>query len=75
MSNLLKSDMDKGISGDDVDLSKRKNAFGTNTYPRKKGKSLWVRYLFSSFKIISFSSSTNSSWLIYRGFYGRLGKI
>ena len=41
LSNFLKSDLDKGISGDDIDLSKRKNAFGTNTYPRKKGKSLW----------------------------------
>jgi Ca2+-transporting ATPase len=42
LSNLLKSNPDKGISGDDADLLKRKNAFGTNTYPRKKGRSFWV---------------------------------
>ncbi|RHN76633.1 putative calcium-transporting ATPase [Medicago truncatula] len=41
LSGFLKSDLNKGISGDDDDLSKRKNAFGTNTYPRKKGRSLW----------------------------------
>lgn len=42
LSSLLKSSPDKGISGDDADLLKRKNAFGTNTYPRKKGRSFWV---------------------------------
>ncbi|RZB58019.1 Calcium-transporting ATPase 9, plasma membrane-type [Glycine soja] len=36
LSNLIKSNPDKGISGDDAHLLKRKNAFGTNTYPRKK---------------------------------------
>ncbi|QCE08797.1 Ca2+-transporting ATPase [Vigna unguiculata] len=41
LSNLLKSIPDRGISGDEVDILKRKNAFGTNTYPRKKGKSFW----------------------------------
>ncbi|KAJ1405873.1 P-type ATPase [Sesbania bispinosa] len=49
LSDLLKSNMDKGISGDDVDVSKRKNAFGTNTYPRKKGKSFW-RFLWESWQ-------------------------
>lgn len=42
LSSLLKASPDKGISGDDADLLKRKNAFGTNTYPRKKGRSFWV---------------------------------
>ncbi|RDX60431.1 Calcium-transporting ATPase 9, plasma membrane-type, partial [Mucuna pruriens] len=46
LSNLLKSVPDKGISGDDIDLLKRKNAFGTNTYPRKKGRSFWVHSLY-----------------------------
>jgi len=41
--------LNKGISGDDDDLSKRKNAFGTNTYPRKKGRSLWVCDIFNFF--------------------------
>ncbi|XP_027343471.1 calcium-transporting ATPase 9, plasma membrane-type-like [Abrus precatorius] len=49
LSDLLKSNPDKGISGDDVDLLKRKNAFGTNTYPRKKGKSFW-RFLWESWQ-------------------------
>ncbi|CAJ1954926.1 unnamed protein product [Sphenostylis stenocarpa] len=49
LSNLLKSIPDKGISGDDVDLVKRKNAFGTNTYPRKKGRSFW-RFLWESWQ-------------------------
>ncbi|KAK7325335.1 hypothetical protein VNO77_29497 [Canavalia gladiata] len=49
ISNLLNSSTDKGISGDDADLSKRKNAFGTNTYPRKKGKNFW-RFLWESWQ-------------------------
>lgn len=59
--------MDKGIDGDDVDLSKRKSAFGTNTYPRKKGKSLWVHYVFSSFKIIKIDELVSLLVLILRG--------
>ncbi|KAM0933755.1 putative P-type Ca(2+) transporter [Dioscorea sansibarensis] len=42
LSNLLKTNLDKGISGDDSDLLRRRNAFGANTYPRKKGRSFWV---------------------------------
>ncbi|KAF7814672.1 calcium-transporting ATPase 9, plasma membrane-type-like [Senna tora] len=38
LSDLLKSDPQKGISGDDADLLRRRSAFGTNTYPRKKGR-------------------------------------
>ncbi|GAU35731.1 hypothetical protein TSUD_259060 [Trifolium subterraneum] len=49
LSNLLKSNPDKGISGDDDDLLKRKNAFGTNTYPRKKGRSFW-RFLWEAWQ-------------------------
>jgi len=43
---MLKTDTEKGISGDDSDLMARKNAFGSNTYPRKKGRSFWVCYGF-----------------------------
>ncbi|KAJ4748353.1 Calcium-transporting ATPase [Rhynchospora pubera] len=32
----------KGITGDDADLVSRRNAFGSNTYPHKKGKCFWV---------------------------------
>lgn len=42
MSEKLKTNLDKGIDGDEVDLLKRKNAYGSNTYPRKKGRSFWV---------------------------------
>ncbi|XWS52308.1 hypothetical protein CRYUN_Cryun11dG0057000 [Craigia yunnanensis] len=41
LSELLKTNLEKGIPGDDPDLLKRKNAFGSNTYPRKKGRSFW----------------------------------
>ncbi|KAE9585573.1 putative calcium-transporting ATPase [Lupinus albus] len=49
LSNLLKSTTDNGISGDDADLIERKNEFGTNTYPRKKGRSFW-RFLWESWQ-------------------------
>ncbi|KAF8025302.1 hypothetical protein BT93_F2213 [Corymbia citriodora subsp. variegata] len=42
LSDLLKTNSEKGIAGDDADLSKRKNAFGSNTYPRKKGRTFWT---------------------------------
>ncbi|XP_010323145.2 auto-inhibited Ca2 -transporting ATPase 10 isoform X1 [Solanum lycopersicum] len=41
VSEKLKTNLDKGIDGDEVDLLKRKNAYGSNTYPRKKGRSFW----------------------------------
>ncbi|XP_028114250.1 calcium-transporting ATPase 10, plasma membrane-type-like isoform X3 [Camellia sinensis] len=39
LADMLKTNVEKGIHGDDDDLLKRKNAFGSNTYPRKKGRS------------------------------------
>ncbi|XP_028751403.1 calcium-transporting ATPase 8, plasma membrane-type [Neltuma alba] len=38
LSELLKSSTEKGINGDDADLLKRRNAFGSNNYPQKKGR-------------------------------------
>ncbi|XP_047170704.1 calcium-transporting ATPase 8, plasma membrane-type-like [Vigna umbellata] len=38
LSNLLKSNLEKGIRGDDADLLIRRNAFGSNNYPRKSGR-------------------------------------
>ncbi|KAL2340511.1 hypothetical protein Fmac_008451 [Flemingia macrophylla] len=38
ISNLLKTNLEKGVHGDDADLLKRRNAFGSNNYPRKKGR-------------------------------------
>ncbi|CAD5181887.1 unnamed protein product [Musa acuminata subsp. malaccensis] len=42
ISNLLNTDLDRGISADDVDILHRRNLFGANTYPQKKGRSFWV---------------------------------
>ncbi|XP_054784018.1 calcium-transporting ATPase 9, plasma membrane-type-like isoform X1 [Prosopis cineraria] len=42
LSDLLKSDLEKGINGDDDDILKRKVTFGTNTYPKKKGRTFWM---------------------------------
>lgn len=42
VSNLLKTDLEKGINGDDADLLRRRNAFGSNNYPRKKGRSFFM---------------------------------
>ncbi|KAG8651739.1 hypothetical protein MANES_06G017700v8 [Manihot esculenta] len=42
LSDILKTNIEKGIYGDDADLLKRKNAFGSNTYPQKKGRSFWM---------------------------------
>ncbi|XP_062226645.1 calcium-transporting ATPase 5, plasma membrane-type-like isoform X2 [Phragmites australis] len=39
VASMLKTDSEKGVSGDDSDLTARQNAFGSNTYPRKKGRS------------------------------------
>ncbi|XP_062165564.1 calcium-transporting ATPase 10, plasma membrane-type isoform X2 [Alnus glutinosa] len=40
--DLLKTNLEKGVQGDDTDLVKRRDAFGSNTYPRKKGRSFWM---------------------------------
>ncbi|XP_065849241.1 calcium-transporting ATPase 8, plasma membrane-type-like [Euphorbia lathyris] len=42
VADLLKTSPEKGIHGDDADLLKRKNVFGSNTYPQKKGRSFWM---------------------------------
>ncbi|TVU32810.1 hypothetical protein EJB05_24568, partial [Eragrostis curvula] len=42
LGNLLKTNLEKGIHGDEADLSCRANAFGANRYPRKKGRSFWL---------------------------------
>ncbi|CAI0386329.1 unnamed protein product [Linum tenue] len=42
LAEALKTSPEKGILGDDSDLVKRKNVFGSNTYPQKKGRSFWM---------------------------------
>ncbi|KAI3443397.1 hypothetical protein Pfo_000062 [Paulownia fortunei] len=41
VAEKLKSNVEKGVPGDETDLIDRKKAFGSNTYPRKKGRSFW----------------------------------
>ncbi|CAL5435386.1 unnamed protein product [Camellia sinensis] len=41
IADILKADEQKGLLGDYDDLLKRRNAFGSNTYPQKKGRSFW----------------------------------
>ncbi|KAK6131661.1 hypothetical protein DH2020_034675 [Rehmannia glutinosa] len=41
VAEKLKSNPEIGVSGDETDLIERKNAFASNTYPRKKGRSFW----------------------------------
>lgn len=49
---MLKTNLEKGINGDDADLLKRKNAFGSNTYPQKKGRSFWVSFIINLYLLI-----------------------
>lgn len=42
VANLLKTNLDTGITGDDSELVNRRNAFGSNTYPVKKGRTFLV---------------------------------
>ncbi|XP_062109949.1 calcium-transporting ATPase 9, plasma membrane-type [Humulus lupulus] len=49
ISPMLKTNLEKGIDGDENDLLKRRNAFGSNTYPRKKGRS-FLRFLWEAWQ-------------------------
>lgn len=42
LASLLKTDLEKGIAGEDSELVHRRSVFGANNYPRKKGRSFWV---------------------------------
>ena len=47
----LKTNLEKGIHGDDGDLMKRRNAYGSNNYPRKKPRSFLVSFVAISFAL------------------------
>ncbi|EPS71825.1 hypothetical protein M569_02931 [Genlisea aurea] len=49
LSEMLKTNLETGTSGDDTELSQRRNAFGSNTYPVKKGRS-FLRFLWESWQ-------------------------
>ena len=42
VAEKLKTNMEQGIEEDEKEVTDRKNAFGSNTYPKKKGKSFYV---------------------------------
>ncbi|KAK9055270.1 hypothetical protein SSX86_026352 [Deinandra increscens subsp. villosa] len=41
LAEKLKTNPDKGINEDDSNILDRKNVFGSNTYPQKKGRNFW----------------------------------
>nr|KAJ0191219.1 hypothetical protein LSAT_V11C800416830 [Lactuca sativa] len=45
LAERLKTNPDKGIHEDESNILERKNVFGSNTYPRRKGNSFW-RFLY-----------------------------
>ncbi|XP_024969882.1 calcium-transporting ATPase 9, plasma membrane-type [Cynara cardunculus var. scolymus] len=49
LSEMLKTDLDRGVPGDDCELSDRRNAFGSNTYPVKEGRS-FLRFLWEAWQ-------------------------
>ncbi|RYQ86267.1 hypothetical protein Ahy_B10g105947 isoform B [Arachis hypogaea] len=42
ISNLLNTSLEKGIHGDEADLLRRRRAFGSNNYPRRRGKGFLI---------------------------------
>uniref|UniRef100_A0A2P2MNJ3 Calcium-transporting ATPase n=2 Tax=Rhizophora mucronata TaxID=61149 RepID=A0A2P2MNJ3_RHIMU len=49
LAKMLKTNQETGINGDEDDISKRRNAFGANTYPLKKGWS-FLRFLWEAWQ-------------------------
>ncbi|XP_019196763.1 PREDICTED: calcium-transporting ATPase 9, plasma membrane-type-like isoform X2 [Ipomoea nil] len=49
LSGKLKTNLNTGIIGDEDELSKRRNTFGSNTYPTKKGRS-FLRFLWEAWQ-------------------------
>ncbi|KAM0039261.1 putative P-type Ca(2+) transporter [Helianthus debilis subsp. tardiflorus] len=49
LSEMLKTDPDRGVPGDDNELSDRRIAFGSNTYPVKEGRS-FLRFIWEALK-------------------------
>ncbi|OEL14730.1 Calcium-transporting ATPase 8, plasma membrane-type [Dichanthelium oligosanthes] len=47
LSNLLKSNLDKGVNPNEDEVLLRRNVYGANTYPRKKRKNI-LRFVFEA---------------------------
>ncbi|KAI4379676.1 hypothetical protein MLD38_005941 [Melastoma candidum] len=42
LADLLMTNLEDGIWGDDSDIQRRRNLFGSNTYPQREGRSFWM---------------------------------
>ncbi|XP_021895927.1 calcium-transporting ATPase 9, plasma membrane-type [Carica papaya] len=49
LASKLKSNLEKGINGDEMEIINRRNAFGSNTYPQKKGRN-FLRFLWEAWQ-------------------------
>ncbi|GFY97327.1 autoinhibited Ca(2+)-ATPase 9 [Actinidia rufa] len=49
LADLLQTNVETGIVGGDDEFAKRRNAFGSNTYPVKKGRTFW-RFLWEAWQ-------------------------
>ncbi|CAL1373976.1 unnamed protein product [Linum trigynum] len=49
LERMLKTNLETGVSPDEADISNRKNVFGANTYPRRKGRS-FLRFLWEAWQ-------------------------
>ncbi|KAK6915161.1 Cation-transporting P-type ATPase, C-terminal [Dillenia turbinata] len=49
LADLLETNLEMGIRGDDGDIMCRQNEFGSNNYPQKKGKTFWM-YLWEAWQ-------------------------
>ncbi|CAI0410438.1 unnamed protein product [Linum tenue] len=49
LERMLKTNLETGVSPDEADVSNRKNVFGANTYPRRKGRS-FLRFLWEAWQ-------------------------
>ncbi|KAJ8899044.1 hypothetical protein K2173_008875 [Erythroxylum novogranatense] len=49
LASMLKTNLKTGINGDEDDISKRRNTFGSNTYPQKKGRS-FLKFLWEAWQ-------------------------
>lgn len=64
VAEKLKSNMEQGIEEDEKEVIERKNAFGSNTYPKKKGKSFYVSICCGFFKFPFITSSVAFSQFV-----------
>lgn len=49
LATMLNTNLETGVSGEDDDIVKRQNTFGSNTYPTKKGKG-FLHFLWESWQ-------------------------